>query len=370
MFHLKLVLFAFLLSVSSFASFKPSDYFSVDRKFKTYRKDKRAARAIEDFYWAFRKGKRRILKNSIAIVKKSKSSHFIKYLPVLRKGLKLTYSKRSNKPSHCSSISSDDAITRKLQRLYSGKCFDNNFKNLLKTKNINEQWLSFISDHFHKIKRYKYRRQLLPKLESVTGSNRVYLSNMLRSKIFREKRLPPKDFLPFLVINKELTRFIQEHRLFENDFQKEYSKEFKKLVREFKSNYLSGNDEEAKELLEDAITFYENNSSKISNKRAWQIFVSSGKKLARKDDSNLAIELFKLSEKVGDGDQAFESKFQSLFTLYRERKLDAALSFIKNERFLDTFNELPGKLQYWIGKVILERKEYKQAKKIFKTIIS
>lgn len=370
MFHLKLALFSLLLSLNSYASLRPTETLSVDKVLQAFEKDKRAARAIEDFYWAFRSGKNRVLKNSIAIIKKSRSKHFQKYVPVLQKGLALTYSKNSSKPIRCTSAKSDDAITKKLLKLYSSKCFENNFQSLLQAKTLSQDWLDFISNNFSIVGRYKYRARLLPKLELLRGSERVYFSNMLRSKIFRKKTLPPKDFLPYLIVDKELTRFIQDHKLFEYDFQKEYSKEFKKLVGEFKAHYLEGNDEEAKESLEDAITFYENNSNKISNKNAWEVFITSGKKLARKDDSNLAIELFKLSEKVGDGDQTFESKFQRLFTFYQERQLDAALGFIKEERFLDEFSDLPSKLQYWIGRVLLERKEYKQAKQVFKTIVS
>lgn len=371
MFHLKVVFFSlFIISSSTFASVRPSDYFTVDKTLSANNSEKRAARAIEDFYWAFRKNNSKVLKNSLAILKKSKSRYFYKYLPVLSKGLNLTANKKSENPIPCDTTRAHDEITRKFLNLYQSRCFENNFQNLLNTKSFNDKWLNFIKDNFSTISRYRYRKDLIPKLESLKGSQKVYFSDLLRNHIFSKVSLPPKDFLPFLIVDKKLTSFIQHNKLFEVDFQKEYSSEFKKLVSDFKQQYLDGNDIEAKESLEDAITFYENNSNKINNKKAWQIFITSGKKLARKDDNDLAIELFKLSVKVGDEDQTMESKFQHLFTYYNERQFDSALEYIKREKLLEDFSELSSKLQYWIAKITLERKEYKQAKEMFKTLIA
>lgn len=367
MFHLKASLIYVFLVSNAFGNISP--YFKIDKSPKPGRHDLRAARALEDYYWAFRRKNSRVMKDSIALVKRSKSPLFNKYIATLNKGFSLLRTTVVKDPSDCSFSNGQDKIDQKFLDQFKDVCFKRNYDSLLKQKNLTNNWLSFIEKNFKSLTRFKFRKNLVEVLKETKGSQRVYISNLVRNYIFSTKKLPPKEFLEFLIVDHKLTKFIQDHHLFEKNHLNEYTREFNNLVTQFKSYYLDGNDDAARDVLEEAISFFESNSEKIDNNKAWALFITSGKKVARKEDHSMAVEIFKISEKIGDEDQMMESKFQRLFSLYKERKLSSARTFLKEEKLLQNFGAISNKLRFWTARVLHESKEYKKAKELYKELI-
>ncbi len=326
-----------------------------------------AAKNLEDFYWAVRQKDIKRLNYNHSLFKKRHGSKLALYLPLLEQGLVLAKQIKKKKfLSTCPEIDPTDSIFKKFTREYKRYCVNNNIKAVLASSKLTDSQISFLNnnlDLFTKRTNIKPLREKLKKWDQKTIAS---FSKALTDSILKTKRLPHKELLEYIALDHKVTRFIQKNQLFASSVYHNYSKIFSNLVKEFKNLYIKGDNEGARESLLHAIEFYESNKDKINDSKAWRLFITSGKKVARRDDYPLALDLFRLSEKSGDEEQVFESKFQTLFAFYREGKLSDARKFIKEEDFVEKFDKLNSKLRFWVSRVYAESKEYKKAKTLFK----
>lgn len=330
-------------------------------------KDIKSAKYLEDFYWAFKQQNQKRLSYNYSLFKKHNSPQLKQYLPLLKDGINLVASFKKTGPlPKCNFKKSKDPIIQQYHYLYRRHCLSENASKVLSKKKLDRPSKEFLKSNFNYFLQKRNQNKLLKALKVWDKASKQVFSESLTANIYKTKELPAQELLEFLSIDNKLTKFIQENHLFEKGSLKNYSKEFTSMVTSFKHFYLRGENEIAKEHLLDAIDFYEANQEKINNSKAWQLFITSGKKVARRDDFSLALDLFRLSEKSGDEEQAFESKFQVLFALYRERKLSEARKFIREEGFVESFDTLNSKLRFWVSRVFEESKEYKKAKTLFK----
>jgi len=323
-----------------------------------------SSKYLEDYYWAFRANKQKLQTRSFKNFKKTATKRFKPYVPILRQGEEKYKNVKYKTPRSCKKIKSFDRISLLFSNLFLNTCLNNSANAIFNnTGKLEQAESSFIEQHLKLLLSYRYRSDFITRIEEVGPRDKVFISNLLREFILTTKTLPSKPFLKYLIVDQTLTSFIQKNNLLDESSQ--FTKEFRNLVKNFKREYLLGNEELAKEYLEYGIDFYEQNKDQISDADAWALFITSGKRLARKADYNLAMELFKLSERTSDHDKINESKFQTIFALYRDRKLSSARNFIKNEKFVSKFNTLNSKLRYWIAHIYEKSKEYKKAKELY-----
>ncbi|MCF8058045.1 MAG: lytic transglycosylase domain-containing protein [Bacteriovoracaceae bacterium] len=368
MFHLLAIsLVIFLGSINGYSSPIPKEMvLEIKQLSKPQRKDIQSAKNLEDFYWSFRKQKMSGMKNALKNIQHLKSPHFKRYIVLLKDGVKLQHELQLNKTTSCESKSSDNHVEQKFRALYRKICLKIISQNILRKKtNLSSHEREFIEKNWQYLSSFKTRSQFISLLESLKPTDRIFFSQILRNFIFNKRKLPHKDLLRFVVIDQKLTKHIQDLHLFDEKHKGFYSREFTFLVQQFKKNYLVGNDDLSQDYLEKAIDFYDLNHQRIDNSKAWTLFITSGKKVARREDLTLALDLFKISEKTADSDQLHESKFQMLFTLYRDRKLSDAREFIQNEDLIKNFDQLNSKLRFWISRVFQESKEFKKAKELY-----
>lgn len=329
-------------------------------------KDIKSAKYLEDFYWGFKSQKKRTLKNSISGIKRLKRKKFLRLLPLLNEGKALSHKLSQKKVNTCNIKIVGYHLEKRYRRLYKKTCLKNEANKLLKkngTLTTNER--IFIEENWRYLASYRYRSRFVDRLKSLSATQKVFFSQVLRDYIFNTRALPHKDLLEFLIVDQTLTKFIQEEKLFERKFRSRYSGEFSRLVKLFKQNYIQGNDEIAQSYLEKAIDFYELNKEQIDNSKAWVLFITMGKKIARQENLSLALDLFKMSEKTADHEQIHESKFQRLFALFSDRKINEARRFINDEGLIQDFDKLNSKLRFWIARIYQESKEYKKAKELY-----
>lgn len=369
MFHLLLIfssLFFFGLSSANARQNPASNVLELKQVPHPQNADIKSAKYLEDYYWAYKSQKRKVLNNSLSGIKRYKRPFFKKFIPLLKEGLSENKKLGYKNVQSCSIKVHGNSIEKRYRFLYKRICLKNESNKLLKrTGSLSKREQTFIEQNWQYLSSYRFRDRFIDRLKELGASQKVFFSQVLRNYIFKTRKLPHKDLLQFLVVDKKITKFIQEENLFEHNHRNRYSREFSKLVKLFKQSYIQGNDEEAQSYLEQSIDFYELNKDKIDDSKAWVLFITSGKKIARQENPSLALDLFKMSEKTADHEQIHESKFQRLFTLYNERKINDAREFIREERLVEKYPELNSKLRFWIARTYQESKEYKKAKELY-----
>lgn len=329
-------------------------------------KEVRSARLLEDFQWSLHRNlHKRALKNYRGL-KRANTHLFKKYRELLSKAI----SKGRNKVPCVEPIKSDP-IARKLETLIFQGCKKVEISQFLKTKGrLGVKGRRALESNFKILISWSNRKAFFKKVSSMDPRDRILVSNLIKIFVKSNKALPPKEFLNFMIVDSEITRFIQENKLFEQTETALYSKEFKTLVSKFKKEFINGEESQAKEALSRAIQFYDNNREKIDPNKAWRLFIISGKKLARKHEYGLAVDMFKLSEKIATEENQNESKFQTLFALYRNKQLEQARAFIVKQNLIKEFDHLGSKLRFWIANIYDQSKEYKKAKELYLKQIS
>ncbi len=335
-------------------------------------RETRNARYLEDFYWAFRNQNSSWMKTSLQNFN-PRSEELKPYTAVLKEGWQ-TYSKLSgSKQIICSELPTGfDTISKKYYRLYKSVCIQEKLQSTLTSKTkLTAEDKSFILTNDYILSTSKYRNQITSKIKTSNLQDQTFFSNFIKNYIYNHKKLPALEHLEFMKTDSKITHFIQENRLFDAHDNKYFTNEFKRLISEFKSILLDGDQETATLALEQAVTFYNNNENKIDNANAWKLFFYNGRNLARDEDAqDLALSLFKFSEKVAEEENLFDSKFQSLITLYQSDQLTRAIEFIKDNKFVENFSEITPQLRFWTAYIFDHTKEKIKAKDLYLKLIS
>lgn len=334
--------------------------------------DAKNAKYLEDFYWAFRNKNGAWMKTSIANFK-PRSPELLAYRNVIKDGWNIFSKLSSNQNINCTKVKIGfDLVSKKYYSLFRATCTREKLTQLLKShKKLLPTDKSFLIANDYILSRNPYRNFLLEKIKSSSSTEQTFYSNYIKNYIYNHKRLPSIEFLEYLKTDAKITSFIQEHALFDTHDNKFFTKEFKRLISQFKHTFLDGDQESAAEALESAVTFYNHNQEKISNAKAWRLFFINGMSISREEHSqDLALRLFKFSEKVAEDENLFDSKFQTLLTYYQSNQLSKALAFINENRFVKNFNEINSKLRFWTAYIFDKRNEKVMAKDLYLKQIS
>lgn len=325
------------------------------------------ARYLEDFYWAFRNKNPSWMKNSIKRFK-PRSNELLSYRLVIKDGLDIFSKLKRNGQINCSSIKTGhDNISKKFYSLYKATCIRKTLSHLLKsTKVLSPQDKTLLLTHDYILTTKSYRNLILKKIENTPSSHKTFYSDFIKHFIYNHNKLPSLVFMKHIVVDSKITSFIQENSLFDAHDKKFFTREFKKLISQFKVTFLNGDQESALDALNNAVAFYNSNQDKISNAKAWKLFFSNGISVARDEHSQeLALQLFKFSEKVADNQNLFDSKFQTLLTYYQSNQLSKALTFINSNHFVKNFNQITPQLRFWSAYIYDKRNEKVMAKKLY-----
>ncbi len=336
------------------------------------KKEAKNARYLEDFYWAFRNQNSSWMKVSLSNFK-PKESELAPYRSVLKDGWDI-YSKLSKKSNiNCSNISSGfDLVSKKYYRLFKTICIQEKLDNILSsTSQLSPSDKGFILTNDYILVSKRYRNLTTKKIQLSNLQDRTFFSDLIKNYIYNHKSLPNSSFLEFMKTDSKITQFIQENSLFDKHDNKHFTSEFNRLISEFKSIFLEGDQESATLALEQAVSFYNNNEDKIDNSDAWKLFFYNGRKIARDEDSqDLALSLFKFSEKVAEEENLFDSKFQTLITYYQANQLSRAKAFIEESRFVDNFSDITPQIRFWTAYIYDKTNEKVIAKDLYLKLIS
>lgn len=338
----------------------------------TSKKESKYVHYLEDFYWAYRNQNATWMKTSLQNFK-PRSKELSPYKKVLQDGWKIYSTLSSQKSIECHKVSKGfDLISKKYYRLFKSICVQKRLFNILSSQSpLSSENKLFLLSNDYILTSKRYNNQLTQKIESSNLQDRTFFSNFIKNYIYNHKKLPNRDYLAFMSSDSKITQFIQKNALFDIYDNKYFTKEFKKLISIFKSTFLEGDQESATQALEQAVTFYNNNEDKIDNANAWKLFFYNGQKVARSEDSqDLALSLFKFSEKVAEEDNLYDSKFQSLITFYQANQLSRAISFINENKFIENFSEVTPQIRFWTAYIFDKTNEKVVAKGLYLKLIS
>lgn len=335
--------------------------------------DTQNAKYLEDFYWAFRNQNLSWMSTSLKRFS-PKSSELAKYKPVLSFGHKLAQNISNDQIKKCDQISGFDYISSKFYRLFNKICVQEKITSILNSRSlisVDTSNRTFLHRHHYILKRKRYRNSIFDKISHSSSKDKAFFSDYIKKYIYKYKKLPHSKFMSFVSVDADLTQFIQANSLFDKHDSRFFTKEFKRLISVFRTKFLNSDNVAATSALTNAMNFYNNNEEKINNAKAWKLFFLNGKRAARKDDSQeLALSLFKYSEKIAEEDNLYDSKFHTLLTLYQTNQLSKAITFIKSNEFIKDFDKLTPQLRFWTAYILDKRNENVTAKKLYLKLIS
>ncbi len=334
--------------------------------------DIKQAKYLEDYYWAFRNQNYNWLGKSAAGFKPSTSDLSV-YKTVISDGIKISNSLQKNIEYPCNDIPLGfDNISKKYYELFKNICIQDRISSVLDPrKSLTDADRNFLLQHDYLLTSNRFKGLMVSKLKKLNSNDANFFSDYIKDFIYNHKELPRIEFMEFLKVDTKITQFIQENGLFDKQDSKYFTDEFNRLISDFKDTFLDGDQEMATESLEKAVQFYNNNEERINNAKAWKLFFTNGMTLARTEEAqDLALSLFKYSEKVAEEENLYDSKFQALLTYYQSNQLGEALSFIDKNNFVSDFAKLTPQLRFWTALVFDKRNEKVMAKDLYLKLIS
>ncbi|MCP4913716.1 MAG: lytic transglycosylase domain-containing protein [Oligoflexia bacterium] len=354
-------LFMILFGVATQAAVDKTANFQTKLKSPT-KFDITFAKNLSDHYKNLRSGKvslKRIGALKRDVHKTISFKSYSQYLNIYNKN----YTKN---PTNClkfKSPKSTDSIMRSVYQRAFRLCFN---------KSLNKRSISSISLTQHKdlserLVQQKEKRLLLTYIYLQREDNQKL--EFIVNSILKHGFIPNSKMLQYLPISTKLTQFLQVNKAF--DYGNRYfNRELKVLMANFKNAYFSGDEEQAQEILNEALDFYKNNRDFISKNKAWTLFLTSGKKFLRNKSHEVALDFFKFSESVGDDEDRLESLFQAVFTFIQKQDYAGALRFIEKKSLIENYSTLSSKLRFWIAYTHDKAKEWTTAKHLYQKVIS
>jgi soluble lytic murein transglycosylase len=369
------ILSSLLISLSSFAAHPPLTIKNKLelRKIRTTSNDLKVAKELDRLFHSLRKGRsHRVYPSAQFILKKLTSkSVFIEYRDDL-KNIRDIFSTRSKNKlktlNKCLSSYGHKHIEeettyflKKLKLKVRSFCF----KALVRTKSnhkvLYEAYLRNLDLLFKRRSRLNF-----PKFYNALDITRkIHLSSAIGHYAIQNQRLPGQRILSTISISKELTDFIQDKNLLSRKDHKYFEKELRSQIKSFQSTFFEQDSELLEEKLKSAFTFYENNKSFISDKKAWKIFLQGGKKFLRNNNLSMALDMFKFSEIAATGSELQESNYQGLFSYILNSDYTSALEFLKTNIDTSRPDSLGPKLRYWSAHVLEKNNEIRSAKSLY-----
>lgn len=360
--HVKaFALFMIIFSVATQAAVDKTANFQTKLKSPT-KQDITFAKNLSDHYKNIRSGK--VSFKRLAALKRDVNrtisfKSYSHYLNIYNK----SYTKR---PTNCLKFEAPKDADSIMKSIYQ-RAFRLCFKKALSKKSIKGISSKQNKSIAERLVRQKEKRLLLTYIY-LQKENTAYLDSVVE-EVISNNFLPNSKMLQYLPMSTKLTQFLQVNKAF--DYGNRYfNKELKVLMNSFKNAYFSGDEEQAQEILNEALDFYKNNKDFISKNKAWTLFLTSGKKFLRSKSHEVALDFFKFSENVGDDEDRLESLFQAIFTFVQKKDYSGALRFIQRKSLIENYPTLSSKLRFWIAFIHDKAKEWTTAKHLYQKVIS
>lgn len=197
----------------------------------------------------------------------------------------------------------------------------------------------------------KDRRHLLKRYLKILDKNsqtHQFISQAITEAYIKFDIIAEKELVALLNVGNELTGHIQTSGLRGLAGNVLFEREFRSLVS--KALSLEDNPTKMHEIVQQTISFQQQNKSFIRQRVAWLNFIMLGKELGHLKAWGLAQEVISHAHRISKGsNQIDEATFQALFLRVLKGDKKELFAFVDENKFLKRYDQLSSKLQFWIA---------------------
>lgn len=359
---LKLIIPLFFISNSYAQGWK---YHSIFKDINYHKEEISFARHADSFIRMIKKRKidQRSLKKLNTFI--GSESSFGKYDDLIKQTT--NYFKKKNSFDSCPQIiaisnDSKDAMEKGWQKSLKRFCRYTLLEKILKKKSLKGHENIFALSLPFYLRGESFRRfKRFLKIISRNEKMRDEVLSLVSDTII-EEGLPLKEgIITQLDIDKELTRYIQKNGFNKRRKQKHFLNEFKYVV----GSMVEGPGEFNKPVL----NFYLNNKAHLPRPKVSESLIRMGLGYLRKKNFNKSNKIFTLAKEITVGENKKEALFSLLWPFIVKKDYEDGATFIRKNRMLENFNNLPPKIQFWITYCLHQNKEVILSKGLYKKII-
>jgi soluble lytic murein transglycosylase len=257
-----------------------------------------------------------------------------------------------------------DALEQKWKNSLRSYCRYKLLEKVLKNKSLKKHRKFFASSLPYYLRGESLRKfkRFLKKI----SKNKVLQGEVLSmiTDTIIEEELPLKEgIIPQLEIDKELTNYIQKNGLNKRRKQKYFLNEFKYLVGSMVENPENFKGQNP------VLNFYRYNKKYLPNLKVSKSLMRMGYDHLRGKNFEKSNRIFTMAHKITEGPDKKEVLFSLLWPFIVKKDFENGSDFIRKNRMLEQFNELPPKIQFWITYCLHKNKEVILSKGLYKKII-
>ena len=227
---------------------------------------------------------------------------------------------------------------------------------------------NFLKENLGPLLAGKHKRSFINFLDKIKDHSpaQIFISKTITAFYINLNESPDKKIISHLIIDEQLTSYIQIKELVDHSTLRFFKKEFRILYKKALRNITKDKkDSEIKESINYIVSFYDTNKNYISSEVSTTYFKSLLKNLISKKKFDIANAF---SQTILENTPPLfqnETVFLRIWTLLRIDRLKDALSVIKNNKLVKNFSNLDSKLRYWTAITFKRVDEWEQAKELF-----
>ena len=180
----------------------------------------------------------------------------------------------------------------------------------------------------------KHKRPFIIFLDKIKDRSpaQIFISKIITSFYINLNESPDKKIVSHIIIDDQLTSYIQLKELVDHSNLKFFKREFRNLYKRSLSRIVKDKkDSEIRESINYIISFYDTNKNYISSNLAMTYFKSLLKNLLSKKKTGMAINLSKTIIENITPSLKNEATFLRVWTLLRTDHIQKALTVIKKK---------------------------------------
>ena len=241
-------------------------------------------------------------------------------------------------------------------------------KAIRKIRHLSQLEKDFLKKNLAPLLAGKHKRSFIKFLDKIKDHSlaQIFISKTITSFYINLNESPDKKIISHLIIDEQLTSYIQIKELVDHSTLKFFKKEFRVLYKKTLNNIVKDKPEsKINESINYLVSFHDTNKNYISSEIAMTYFKSLLKNLISKKKFNIAEALSQTIFENMPPSLKNETTFLRIWTLLRVSRLQGALKIIKKNQLIKNFANLDSRLRYWTAIAFKKADEWEQAKELF-----
>ena len=214
----------------------------------------------------------------------------------------------------------------------------------------------------------KHKKSFIVFLDKIKDHSpaQIFISKTITSFYINLNESPDKRIISRIIVDEQLTSYIQIKELVDHSALRFFKKEFRILYKKSLNSIVTDkNESQINESINYIVSFYDTNKNYISSEVAMSYFKALLKNLISKRRFNMADSFSQTIFENIPSPFKSETTFLRIWTLLRAGRLRHALKVIKKNKLVKNFDRLDSRLRYWTAITFKRVDEWEQAKELF-----